>query len=373
MSAEKMDAIDRLEALAKSDDDQAAYMLGYKDARAGKPAKPKKAQKQVDATYEGDQGEGNAADPNADDEGDADADPNADDEGDADADPNAAAPPGEEGDGDPNGDPDADPNAEEDVDGDPNADPDDPELPADDGDNHGVGDLDGDGQVDSLLAEVTNLEKMYYAAVGLHGTAHHKAAKALDIYHRAVRKLARALAGEGPPGDAPVEGEQGDGPPKGEKPPPGRDEDGDGDSDSVEQSSNDDDQGGGNDDDQGGGNDDDQGGGNDDEKEKPKKKPPFGKSSAYRDLLTNDPLARGAEGLRVLHPGPEPVRLIDDRVDPSALFRKSQARSVAFSGGRHAPVTVTVDAKCPLHGHDHESIYKSQVLATPHLRCTCTR
>jgi hypothetical protein len=82
------------------------------------------------------------------------------------------------------------------------------ELPADDGDNHGVGDLNQDGSTDSLVQEVTNLERDYYAAKGLHGDGP-KAMVVLDRYHRAVRALVRSLAGGGASAAPPVEGEEG--------------------------------------------------------------------------------------------------------------------------------------------------------------------
>lgn len=80
------------------------------------------------------------------------------------------------------------------------------ELPEDDGQNHGVGDLDGDGSAGSLIAEVTSLETAYYAAKGLHGDGP-KAMVVLDRYHRAVRALVRSLQGQGQ-AETPVPGEE---------------------------------------------------------------------------------------------------------------------------------------------------------------------
>lgn len=76
---------------------------------------------------------------------------------------------------------------------------------ADDGQNHGVGDLNEDGIVQSLAQELAALEKDYYAAKGLHGDGSGKTLVALDRYHRVVRKLARAVQG-GAAGAAAPEG-----------------------------------------------------------------------------------------------------------------------------------------------------------------------
>lgn len=205
------DPIDALEALYKSGDDDEAYMLGYKDAQSGKPAKPASAAPQVDQEEEDGDADGvieNAPDEQAQaQEGQEEQDPGTDLDGDGDADL-----PGQDVDGDG----DLDPQTQ-----DPNQDPEQAQaqgseeagdLPADDGDNHGVGDLDEDGQENSLIQEITNLEKLYYAAKGLHGSGHHKADKALDLYHRAVRKMVRAQMGGGEP--APEQ----EGPPGGKSP-----------------------------------------------------------------------------------------------------------------------------------------------------------
>ena len=606
-----MDAIDSLARLAKSGDDDEAYMLGYRDARAGKPAKPKQAAAPDD----------DDAPQGVDVDGDGDSDvPSADTDGDGDTDGVEAAEDDDEGDEVPGdeGDEDAQATGE------------DPELPADDGENYGVGDLNEDGETTSLIEEVAAVEKDYYAAAGLHGVGHHKTQRALDVYHRVVRKLVRALMGEPnddaqssdgqPPEKAGKPGKPGKGPPPAQGS-EGDDEGGGDEGDEAPQAKGPGDEG----------DDEDKGpplAQGDDEEDKPKKKgkPMFGKSldglgaialesgdpdmlrdlvhdlvkggghkytkrtpkagggynyeypddhkqmslfgdgdkhlgktsngkpiphvperlghldkvaseavhkhglfspeaspsvrasqeaqrehfdsytegwsaqdhkdaenairdykrsdharasgmtqnheyahnglsqahskaaeeiekqdrakrdserraheeetsrqhvqkilrdeevrklstkgkgvarmatklmdagktprdfgmshrnwsdvpkadikeahdehtrKSYRDMVT-DPLAKGAEGLRTLPSGPAPVQLIDDRVDPSVLFRKSQGRRYA-ADGRSAPIVVTVDARCPLHGHDHESIYKSQVLATPHLHCTCKR
>ena len=70
----------------------------------------------------------------------------------------------------------------------------------DDGDNHGVGDLNEDGNTQSLAQELAALEKDYYAARGLHGNGSGKAEVQLDKYHRVVRKLVRAVTGSAAPG-----------------------------------------------------------------------------------------------------------------------------------------------------------------------------
>jgi hypothetical protein len=85
--------------------------------------------------------------------------------------------------------------------------PDDEELPPDDGENHGVGDLNQDGTTESLVAEVTKLETAYYAAKGLHGDGP-KAMVVLDRFHRAVRKLVHAVAGTTPQTPGAEEGEE---------------------------------------------------------------------------------------------------------------------------------------------------------------------
>lgn len=71
----------------------------------------------------------------------------------------------------------------------------------DDGDNHGVGDLNEDGNTQSLVQELTALEKDYYAARGLHGNGSGKAEVQLDKYHRVVRKLVRQMTGSAAAGE----------------------------------------------------------------------------------------------------------------------------------------------------------------------------
>lgn len=173
----------------------------------------------------------------------------ADDDSDGGGDPASAGafPPGSKPDNDNGGDadPDADGDANGDDDGDgdgpPNAPPGQPgqddEMPP--GAPGGTPATAGGGDVNGIATQLVQAERDFYAARGFHGDNHHNTSRALDIFHRLVRKLVRAVTGgkvvdDAAPGD---DMEGGDAPPgaPGQQPPgapsgegPGEDFDGDG-------------------------------------------------------------------------------------------------------------------------------------------------
>lgn len=92
----------------------------------------------------------------------------------------------QDGDGDGDGIPDDDEGDPDDEGGE--EDPDDDDLPP------GEGEAGGDDP-QSLIQQLADAERDYYAAKGYHGAQHHNTGALLDQYHKLVRKLVRATQG----------------------------------------------------------------------------------------------------------------------------------------------------------------------------------
>lgn len=112
-------------------------------------------------------------------------------------------PPGSKPDNDNNGDPDDDGDANADDGDGPPTQPGQPGQPQQPGQDDEMppgapgqqGQPAAGGDVNGVAAQLVQAERDFYAARGFHGDSHHNTTRALDIFHRLVRKLVRAVTG----------------------------------------------------------------------------------------------------------------------------------------------------------------------------------
>lgn len=91
---------------------------------------------------------------------------------------------------------------------------------------------------------------------------------------------------------------------------------------------------------------------------------------------TDNVYAQGAQGLRLVKAEPERVTLVDDRVDPFAVLGEARKRQVAGmfkSASAQELPQFTVSADCPFHGEGADAVYKSHLIHSDYMKCTCPK